>query len=517
MLIPQRPVRTPRRLSTCRGISVFLCALALAITPAAGQQEKESVVIVHTETESGYGVAWQQPDNVVTVLHLVAGKSKILVSWKNQQSSLATIKKINKEADLALLQLQKPLGVPPLEIYQGDPPLGRPLDYWEAPASRFRMDRKETRLNSERKAIPLRQFDNRIASDPKKLDAFAKALCSDGQSNYPSLNTGVFKFEERNVGKSHSGSPLTYQGKIVGVVDGGQPIGGKACVWAIPAAGNFKSLLASAAALPRRACSTEKLYGGIRKDNPLLQENENLASLAETLAASEENPFVFVDDSNDRLAFTLEYRAPFQDIYDTMFEEDQAHIQDLLEDEEDFEDGPIQLQELFSQVLDIYQDGEIGATIFVPAKSELEIEKSKDSKYTLIEASDPDFGVEMIIFVQKADSKADVEEAREWYKEYIVSDGRQWEQEKESGEDDDVEYDDLENDPDEPYYTELMDRVVYEDDTVVAELYASITIDENNILGVAIKIDNWQELTKAQRIHYYLMEACAILSDFAYY
>lgn len=487
--------------------------LLLMASSASGQRGEESVVLIYTPTFAGYGVAWQQPDNIVTVLHVVAGKSKILVKWKDQ-SSPATIKTIYKEADLALLQLQKPLRVPPLEIYQGDPPLDRPLDYWEVPDETARMDRKETKLNAEKRAIPLRQFDSRIVADP---NTFVKALCSDGQANYPGLNTNVFKFEEKNVGKSHSGSPLTYNGKIVGLVDGGQPIGGKACVWAIPAALHFKNLLASTAVAPKQTCASEKLYGGLRKDNPLLAGNAKLQALAETLAAYEAKPFVYVDDSNDKLAFTLEQRASFQDIYDTMFEEDQAYIKDLLEGEGDFEDGPIQLRELFGQFLDVYQDDEIGATIFVPAKSELNIEKSKDGQYTLIEASDPEFGVEMIIFVQKTDTKKAVAEAQEWFKEYIVSDGRHWEQEKEAGEDDDVKDYALANDPDEPYYTELMDRVVYEDDTVVAELYASITVDENNILGVAIKVDGWEEMTKAQRIHYYLMEACAILSDFAYY
>jgi hypothetical protein len=498
----------------CTVITKFFCffILPFAASPASGQRGEESVVLIYTPTFAGYGVAWQRPDNIVTVLHVVAGKSKILVKWKDQ-SSPATIKTVYKEADLALLQLQKPLGVPPLEIYQGDPPLDRPLDYWEVPDGAARVDRKETKLNAEKRAIPLRQFDNRIATAP---NTFAKALCSDGQSNYPGLNTNVFKFEEKNVGKSHSGSPLTYNGKIVGLVDGGQPIGGKACVWAIPAALHFKSLPASTAVAPKQTCASEKLYGGLRRDNPLLEGNEELETLADTLAYYEDNPFVVADDANDRLTFDLQYRAPFREFYDSMFQEDQKYIQGLLEDDDSAAGGPVKLPDLFDRSLDSFQDDLTGATIVIPAQGHIRIEKSPEGNHTLVAVSDPDSKVEMTVFVEKTESKEAVEQARLWFEEFIVSDGLAWQQE-ESEDDDDFEDADLANDPDEPYYTKFLDRVVYGgDDEIVAELYASITVDEN-FLGVVIKIRNWHELTKEQRLHYYLMEACAVLTDFAYY
>jgi hypothetical protein len=64
----------------------------------------------------------------------------------------------------------------------------------------------------------------------------------------------------------------------------------------------------------------------------------------------------------------------------------------------------------------------------------------------------------------------------------------------------------------------LLGRVVYDvDGEVVAELYASITIDDKNFLGVTVVVSDWANLTRAQRLSYYLMEACAILSDFAFY
>jgi len=498
----------------CSRIALFLSAVMT--TSAFSQQEQESVVLVHTKPESGYGVAWDKPDNIVTALHLVAGKSPIVVQWKGKKAE-ATIVKTIKNADIALLKLATPLGIPPLQVHQGDPPLDSPVDFWEAPQGVARMDRKETRLDADAKAIPLQKFDNRLA-DPKHLAVFKKALCADGATNYPAMTQSVFKFEERNIRKSHSGSPITYNGKIIGMVDGGQAIGGKACVWAIPAAGNFQSLLTSTAAAPKQTCSTQQLYGGLRDDNPLLKEGEALDNLADTLAYYEENPFEFTDDSNDQLKIDLEYFTPFREIFETMLEEDQQYVQDLLSAEADEEDEQVSLDELLEQPIKIFQEEETGATIVIPANSFFTIERSPDNRHTLVEVTGLDSDMEMVIFVQSTDSKEDAEAARQWFEEYIVSDGQDWVQETGEDANEDIVDDELFNDEDEPYYNELMDRVVYDEEgNVIAELYASLTIDETNFLGVAIKASAWSNPSKAERLEYYLTAACAILSDFAYY
>ncbi|MCI0695504.1 serine protease [candidate division KSB1 bacterium] len=497
------------RFSVLGGASLWLCAFMLAARPASGQQE--SVVLINTEVGSGYGVAWGKSGNVVTALHLVAGRSKIFVKWKNQEVA-ATIEKIYQPADLALLRLRTPLNIPRLEIYPGDAPMDTPLNFWEAPLKMVRMNKKETKLD---RAVPLERLDNRLE---KNLAAFAKALCSDGQSHYPSLKTAVFKFEERNIKKAHSGSPLTLGNQIVGLIDGGPAINAKGSIWAIPAIGNFDKLLKEgSSAAPSRTCSSQRLYSGMRADNPHL--DPELAGLANDLAASEENQFTFADDSGDRLSFAIEYRASCEEAYGTMFEEDQRFIRDLLKDEADFEDERVTWKDLLGQSIDIYQDNETGATIAVPTGSELRVEK--EDGHTVVKVSSPHAGTTMIISVQQTNSVEESKAAKDWFQQYMVSDGREWVEEKqEEGEEkyeDDIE--DYLNDPDEPYYSALIDRVVYDPDeeSVVAELYASITIDENDFLGVVIKVNDWEGLTKAQRLYYYLLEACAILTDFAYY
>ncbi len=486
-------------------ISLFWAALLLAVAPAAGQQE--SVVLVHAGKASGYGVAYGSPGNIITALHVVAGRSPITVVWKNQEFP-AKLEKIYTPADLALLRLQAstPPNIPALKVYPGDAPMDTPLNFWEAPEKISRMDKKETKLD---RAVPLEQLDNRLEQNSAAL---AQALCSDGQSNYPTLKTSVFKFEEKNIRKAHSGSPLTYQGHIVGMVDGGPPINGKGFIWAIPAAGNFTKLMsAGSTAAPASACTSERLYSGLRADNPHLDPKS--AELARALAAAQEQPFRFADDNGDKLVLALDYRAPFQEIYETMFEEDQKYIQELLQDEEHFENGRITLQELFSQSLDVFQDEENGATIAIPTGSKLSA--VQEGGHTLIKVSSPRAGTTMFLSVQATASVENSKAAWDWFEQYMVSDGRNWVVE-ENNED---EIEDWMDDPDDPYLGALKDRVVYgaDGESIVAELFATLTIDQNDFLGVVIVVNNREEMTSQERLFNYLMEACAILTDFAYY
>lgn len=484
-------------------MAVFLCVMLLAAAPALGQQE--SIVRVHAGKASGYGVAYGGPGSIVTALHVVAGRSPITVVWKGQEIR-ATVEKVYKPADLALLRLQAPaLNIPPLKIYPGDAPMGTPLNFWETPEKMFRMDKKETKLS---RAVPLEQLDNRLE---KNSAALGQALCSDGQSNYPALKTSVLKFEEKNIKKAHSGSPLTFQGHIVGMVDGGPPVNGKGFIWAIPAAGNFAKLMSEGStAVPGSACTSERLYSGLSADNPHLQNDPELADLPD------ESPFSFVDDSGETMTFSLEYRARCQDVYETMFEEDQKYLRDLVHENEAQIGAAEQvtLRDLYDQRLDVYQEENTGAVIAVPAESDLRIEKS--AGHTLIEASSPYEGLTMIIFAQSSDAIAESQETLAWFKDYIVGDREDWAAEPDE-EDQVVNFLD---DEDEPYYSELMERVVLDKNgDLLAELYASLTIDGTDFLGVVVKVNDWAAVAddRDERIFFYMMETCAILTDFAYY
>ncbi|MDZ7300479.1 MAG: serine protease [candidate division KSB1 bacterium] len=486
-----------------------LTGVAIACTlllppPLAAQQE--SVVLVHAGKVSGYGVAYGKPGNIVTALHVVAGRSPITVVWKNQKLP-ATIEKTYAPADLALLRLQAspPPNIPILQIYPGDAPLDTPLNFWEAPDKTSRMDKKETKLD---RVIALERLDNRLAQQPAAL---AAALCSNGGGNYPTLKTSVFKFEEKNIKKAHSGSPLTYQGHLVGMVDGGPPVNGKGFIWAIPAAGNFTKLVSQGlTAVPASPCTSDRLYSGLRADNPHLENDPALRELADS------SPFHVVDDNGNPLAFALEYRASWRDIYDTLFEEEQVYLRDLVQQHEEpfAEDERATLDDLFAHLIEVYQEDNTGATIALPAESDLSIEKSEG--HTLIEASSPVAGITMIIFARSNNSLEESRAALAWFEDYVLSDREDWQ--AVPGEPDDI--DDFLDDADEPYYSKLIERVARDDNgDYTAEFLASLTIDDTDFLGVVVKVNDWAAVNddKDERIFLYLMEACAILTDFAYY
>ena len=62
---------------------------ALSSFPLEAQRPEDSVVLIHADQTSGYGVMWN--GHIATVLHLVAGRQQILVSWQGQQSAAKVV------------------------------------------------------------------------------------------------------------------------------------------------------------------------------------------------------------------------------------------------------------------------------------------------------------------------------------------------------------------------------------------------------------------------------------------
>ncbi|MGB3074737.1 MAG: hypothetical protein WBB36_05430, partial [Chitinophagales bacterium] len=123
----------------------FLLIGILATIPFTATAQKSSIVQVHADKSSGYGVACGGPDLIVTALHVVSGKSTIMVVWQGK-SAYADIEKIYKPSDLALLRLQTPLGIPSLTLYSGEPPYDTNINFWEMPVNTASMSAKTTVL-----------------------------------------------------------------------------------------------------------------------------------------------------------------------------------------------------------------------------------------------------------------------------------------------------------------------------------------------------------------------------------
>src|SRR6187200_2652225 len=192
----------------------------------------------------------------------------------------ALVEKIYKPADLALLKLKSPLGVPPMAAYAGEPPWDENVNYFELPTGKTTVEKKVTVLEER---TSLDKISVRITGNSAGL---SKLLCSDGTGFYPGMATSVINFKEPNIRKSHSGTPITYGDKILGLVDGGTLVDGIPCLWAIQAS-DMAKLISQGIAIPANMKPCEApgvvnkyMYSGTRSDNPFLTPEEVAAAKA---------------------------------------------------------------------------------------------------------------------------------------------------------------------------------------------------------------------------------------------
>lgn len=482
-------------------LCILMSCLLLFGTDLSAQ--KNSVVQVHADKSSGYGVACggpqNLPDRIVTALHVVAGKQTILVTWQGK-SAYATVEKIYKASDLALLKLKTSLGIPALALYSGEPPWDTNINFWEIPINATSVTAKTTVLEER---TNLSRISPRIANNSAGL---SKSLCSDGGQYYPGMTTEVINFKEPNIRKAHSGSPLTYGDKILGLVDGGAKlIDGKACVWAIPAT-DFTKLFTqgtpiSASMQPCGGTTGNAyMYSGTRSDNPLLTPEEA------DQAAQFESPIDMSATDGSRMSLYHDYRMPFTEVYETLFPEEQQNMEGLLENEEE-----ISLVDMFESPIDLYVEELTGITVMVPAQCHLTA--TTDDAWTYLSTTSPGGNITMSVFISPNDSMEEGIGAMEAFKSFMAENGQAL-----IAEPDDI--DDFSDDPDNPYYSEYVENI-YDDanGNIKGEFFADLMINDGDFLAVTVSIADWDEIDNnpEERMYLYLMEICALLSDFAIY
>jgi hypothetical protein len=483
--------------------SLSIIVIMTALQPLAFGQ-KNSVVQVHADKSSGYGVAWggpqNQPDYIVTALHLVSGKSTIIVVWQGKKA-YAEVEKIYKPADLALLKLKTPLGIPPLIIYSGDPPWDTNVNFWEVPINTTTMTGKFTVLDEK---TSLAKISPRVANNPNGL---SKALCSDANQFYPGMNTSVINFKEPNIRKSHSGSPLTYGDKILGMVDGGAKlVDGKACVWAIPASEFIKlfnqgtPLPASMQACDQPGSENKYMYSGMRSDNPLLSPEEAKQ------ASKFEESVKLTAISGSPIELSHEYRMTFDEVYETLFEEEQNDLNDILASEEE-----LSLDNLFNATVDLYIEENTGISILLPVDCKLYT--TTDDYGTLITTSSPGGLVTMSIYISPNETMEEGMNALDNIKAFLEKKGQPI-----NPEEDDI--DDFRDDDFNPYYSEYVENTTEDENgDIQSEFFADLIISDGDVLAVTVNIADWSQLDNNadERLYLYLLQTCALLSDFTIY
>lgn len=231
----------------------------LPAVPLAQQdrQSARSVVKITCKLPGGVmnatGFVWRDSLHVVTALHAVVGcNPRIVYSQDKRDQSPATIEKVSLEADLALLKLERDLGLDPIKHITSPPNTREQFYTWGYPHGVGEM-------------IDLRtEFAGGLKGGVTTLeDAFGgvkdlNQLFS-GQ-NYPQKSTSILRVTT-TIQPGHSGAPiLDSQGRVVAIADGGLLDGVKGINWSIPAHLYLTGLPSSPDAVPQQPSKWAGLY-----------------------------------------------------------------------------------------------------------------------------------------------------------------------------------------------------------------------------------------------------------------
>ncbi|MFI5224768.1 MAG: hypothetical protein ACHQX3_11120, partial [Nitrospirales bacterium] len=350
-----------------------------------------------------------------------------------------------------------PLGIPALSLYAGEPPFDTDINFWEIPVNTTTVTAKTTVLEEH---TSLSHISPRVANNPAGL---SKSLCADGGQYYPGMTTEVINFKEPNLRKAHSGSPLTYDGKILGLVDGGAKlIDGKACVWAIPAS-DFTKLFnqGTPPVATMQPCGgttgNAYMYSGTRSDNPLLTPEEAQQ------ASQFEDPMAFTVTDGSSLSLFHDYRMTFAEVYETLFPEVQSDLESILEEEEE-----ISLTDMFESTIDIFMEEVTGISIMVPTQCQLAV--TSEGSQTFISTSSPGGLITMSIYISVNNTMEEGMQSMEGFKAAMAEAGHVM-----IPEEDDIT--DYSNDTHAPYYSEYVeDALTDANGDITGEFFADLII-----------------------------------------
>lgn len=336
---------------------LILLITYVSIAQSDIQSARTSVVkietIHHTNNEKLIGTAtgwcWNKSTYIVTALHAVVGMEQIKVFRNKNESdyAIATIVKVIKEADLALLSLNKDLGLKPLDLVKVDPNSRDTFSVWGFPHSIYSISGDEIKFSRSLDASP-------TLSDLLTGNALKMKL---SQQGYPLPSTSIFRISS-TIQPGHSGAPIfDKHGKVLGIADGGLRGGTARLNWAIPAKTYVNNLLYSRDPIPQIKSIQSNLYS-------------NYTRIPLNTSIKEEKAIVKSSDikvKGVKGSITKTWTASYADIFENLDEDMQ---ESLLESEADFG------KEYFQKMsFDIYEDFKTGATFAVPAGIELEFDE----------------------------------------------------------------------------------------------------------------------------------------------
>ena len=351
---------------------IFLLVLlvsALQLTKIMGQstnsdlEGSKSVVKVVTEFPAkdeqgrsvtgrgtGTGWCWKESKYLVTALHVVAGipNNKITVyTDEEKKKSGAKVIAVNKEADIALLQLDQDLGLSPLELQPVDPNSTNHYSIWGFQHGVFQMGDAEVVLSRTRGGHPT--LNGLINNNDLKFILETK-------QKYPLPSVKILRISS-TIQPGHSGAPIfASSGKVIGMADGGLYEGVASLNWAIPAVDYVPKLISAPEAPPSNRSITSELKGNTTYVAEDATEEEQNRKMEEEAKA---NTII-----NGSQSISKVLTASYQEIMETMAEDDKKEVEDIVEQYNiDMDD----------KWFDVYEDYATGATISMPEGEAVEI------------------------------------------------------------------------------------------------------------------------------------------------
>ena len=219
-------------LSSALSYLLYAVAIAALLTPLSASRAvqfdagiydevKPSVVRITCSNRAATGFLWSSPDTAVTAWHVVDGCGNISVYYEAQKvTRSASISKVLRRADLALLKIANAPSAQVLVIETGQPSLTEPLSTLGFPLQIPSMTNTPLQLRYGGKTLR--------AIVP---DSVAQAL----SGGSPSLDLEIDSIDGHLL-PGHSGAPIfNRQRRIVAVADGGLENGAASISWGIPA------------------------------------------------------------------------------------------------------------------------------------------------------------------------------------------------------------------------------------------------------------------------------------------
>ncbi len=392
---PQGAGATRFRMMICFMLLLVSGLISNLFAQAGSHQESaKSVVKITTrfaggKVEVGTGFVWSQPDYIVTALHVVAGAASINVySEALKKEREADILAVHQESDLALLKLKtNDLALKPLKIASVAPNPDDKHYIWGYPRDVNTIQGDGLHFSS---SIDGQQ---QIMGSIFKSAAHFESVV--GKQGYPKYSAKILRVGS-TIQPGHSGAPIfDKSGAVVGVGDGGLHQGIASINWAIPAQIYLAALPASKDPKPTEPSKQANLYSA-HVEQPAVVK-------APARKVKTKNGKVKVVKAQ---TLQLAWTASVAEALALVSAEDLKALQKISAEVKTKNAGDIQ-----GNLIDVYEDYSIGATVAVPHGLKL----SYSAQDRMFEAWSPSKRVGMFVRFEKNKTRKAGKQAMQSY------------------------------------------------------------------------------------------------------